>query len=519
MTESVAIAERLSASSKQCLGVRGLSKFFGDFAANRDVTLSIDAGEIHALLGENGAGKSTLVKMIYGILKPDVGSMELLASSYSPNNPSDAKSAGVGMVFQHFAVFDALTVLENIALGLEGRFPDVALAAEILEVCERYRLHVELDRRIHDLGAGERQRVEIIRVLMQDPRLLILDEPTSVLTPQETEQLFTTLDRLSDEGRSIIYISHKLDEVRALCDRATLMRAGQVVDVVDPRQESTRSLGEKMIGERLNEMKRTQAIDAQTKKPRFTVRVGDVYPESTRNIVLTDIYLSVAPGSILGVSGVSGNGQDILFDVLTGELTLPNPDSMVLDGEPLAHLDVEQRRHRGLLGAPENRLDHAAIPELTLWENVILTARHTRGILKNNHLISGTSAKAFAEEVVTTFDVRTPSVNAKASSLSGGNLQKFLIGRELLGSPKVFIVSNPTWGVDAKAQLFIHQMLLKLADQGASIILISQDIDELLSVTDRICAICQGRLSRTFSTEEMTPELLGALMLGQEIDS
>ena len=245
--------------------MRGLSKFFGDFAANRDVTLSIDAGEIHALLGENGAGKSTLVKMIYGILKPDTGSMELLASSYSPNNPSDAKSAGVGMVFQHFAVFDALTVLENIALGLEGRFPDKVLAAEILEVCERYRLHVELDRRIHDLGAGERQRVEIIRVLMQDPRLLILDEPTSVLTPQETEQLFTTLDRLSDEGRSIIYISHKLDEVRALCDRATLMRAGQVVDVVDPRQESTRSLGEKMIGERLNEMKRTQAINAQTK--------------------------------------------------------------------------------------------------------------------------------------------------------------------------------------------------------------------------------------------------------------
>jgi len=205
--------------------------------------------------------------------------------------------------------------------------------------------------------------------------------------------------------------------------------------------------------------------------------------------------------------------------VLSGELTLPNPDSMVLDGEPIAHLGVEQRRLRGLLGAPENRMGHAAIPELTLWENVILTARHTRGILKNEHLISGTSAKAFADEVISTFDVRTPSVNAKASSLSGGNLQKFLIGRELLGQPKVFIVSNPTWGVDAKAQLFIHQMIMKMADEGASIILISQDIDELLSVTDRICAICHGKLSRTFPTEEMTPEHLGALMLGQEIDS
>lgn len=519
MTESVAIAERLSASSKQCLGVRGLSKYFGDFAANRDVTLSVDAGEIHALLGENGAGKSTLVKMIYGILKPDSGSMELLTNPYSPDSPSDAKHSGVGMVFQHFAVFDALTVLENIALGLEGRFPDETLAAEIAEVCERYRLHVELNRRVHDLGAGERQRVEIIRVLMQDPRLLILDEPTSVLTPQETEQLFTTLDRLSDEGRSIIYISHKLDEVRALCDRATLMRAGQVVDVVDPRQESTRSLGEKMIGERLNETKRSKAPNAEKQKVRLTVRVGDVYPESTRNVVLNDVYLSVAPGSILGISGVSGNGQDTLFDVLSGELTLPNPDSMVLDGEPIAHLGVEQRRLRGLLGAPENRLGHAAIPDLTLWENVILTARHTRGILKNEHLISGTSAKAFADEVISTFDVRTQSVNAKASSLSGGNLQKFLIGRELLGQPKVFIVSNPTWGVDAKAQLFIHQMIMKMADEGASVILISQDIDELLSVTDRICAICHGKLSRTFPTDEMTPEHLGALMLGQEIDS
>jgi general nucleoside transport system ATP-binding protein len=517
--ESVAIPERWSASSKQCLGVRGLTKYFGDFAANIDVTLSVDQGEIHALLGENGAGKSTLVKMIYGILKPDSGSMELNSTLYNPGTPSDAKNAGVGMVFQHFAVFDALTVLENIALGLEGRFPDVALSDEIVAVCDRYRLHLELNQRVHDLSAGERQRVEIIRVLMQNPRLLILDEPTSVLTPQETEQLFTTLDRLSGEGQSIIYISHKLDEVRALCDRATLMRAGRVVDVVDPRRESTRSLGEKMIGERLNKTKRAKLSAAEKLKARLTVRVGEVYPELSRSVVLSDIYLSVAPGSILGISGVSGNGQDTLFDVLSGELTLPNADSLVLDGEPIAHLGIEQRRCRGLLSAPENRLGHSAVPDLTLWENVILTARQTRGILKKEHLISGTAAKAFAQEVIQTFDVRTTSVNAKASSLSGGNLQKFLIGRELLGEPKVLVVSNPTWGVDAKAQLFIHQMLMDIADQGASIIVLSQDIDELLSVTDRICAICHGCLSRTFATEEMTPERLGALMLGQEIEA
>ena len=516
MTNSPAIAERLSASSKQCLGVRGLTKYFGDFAANRDVTLSVDVGEIHALLGENGAGKSTLVKMLYGMLKPDSGVLEFQSHHYAPDSPQAAKRAGVGMVFQHFAVFDSLTVLENIALGLEGRLPNQQLAFEITEICERYGLHVELDRYVHDLGSGERQRVEIIRVLMQDPRLLILDEPTSVLTPQETEELFTTLDRLSDEGRSIIYISHKLDEVRALCDRATLMRAGEVVDVVDPRQESTRSLGEKMIGERLGDTKRSHSAISDNTKARLTVRVGEVVPESNQNMVLSDIYLSVAPGSILGIAGVSGNGQDTLFSLLSGEMTLPNSDTIVLDGKPIANLGIEQRRQLRLFAAPEDRLGHAAIPDLTLWENVILTARQTRGILKNDHLISGTAAKAFASEIIETFDVRTPSVNAKASSLSGGNLQKFLIGRELLSDPRVFVVSNPTWGVDAKAQRFIHQMLNKLADQGAAIVLISQDIDELLSISDRICAICHGRLSRTYPTGEMTPEHLGALMLGQD---
>ena len=518
MAESISIADHLPAQSRQCLSVLALSKYFGDLAANYDVRLSVDHGEIHALLGENGAGKSTLVKMIYGILKPDSGSMELKGQSFKPDNPSHARALGVGMVFQHFALFDSFSVLENIALGLDGRLPDVSLAHEIAEVCDRYQLDIELNRSVYGLGAGERQRVEIIRVLMQDPSLLILDEPTSVLTPQETEQLFITLKRLSEEGRSIIYISHKLDEVRALCDRATLMRAGSVAGVVDPRLETSRSLGEKMIGERLNETKRSVFTDAGKSKPRLIVRVGDIYPESSRKVILKEVYLSVAPGSILGIGGVSGNGQDTLFDVLSGEVVLPNADAMILDGEPIAHLTVEQRRSKGFLTAPENRLGHAAVPDLTLWENVILTARHTRSILKNRYLISGTKAKEFAEEIIQKFDVRASSVNAKASSLSGGNLQKFLIGRELLGRPTLFVVSNPTWGVDAKAQLFIHQELINIADQGASIILISQDIDELLSVTDRICAICHGRLSRTFSTAQMTPEHLGSLMLGQEVE-
>ncbi len=495
--------------------MRGLSKFFGDFAANQDITLSVDQGEIHALLGENGAGKSTLVKLIYGILTPDAGRMELNGQPFAPKSPNEARALGVGMVFQHFAVFEALTVLENIALGLDGRMPDDALANDVRAICDTYRMHIELDRRVADLGAGERQRLEILRVLLQDPTLLILDEPTSVLTPQETEELFATLERLSDEGRSVIYISHKLDEVRSLCDRATLLRGGRVVDVVDPRQESARSLGEKMIGERLSEAKRA-ARSEKSEAVRLSIQVGEVRPMSERSVVLTDLYLSVAPGSIVGVAGVAGNGQDTLFDVLSGELPLDNPESILLDKQPVGDLGIEARRHLGLLSAPEGRLGHAAVPDLTLWENVILSARHTRGILKNQHVISGTQAKRFAEDIMATFDVKAESVQAKASSLSGGNLQKFLIGRELLGHPQVFVVSNPTWGVDAKAQQFIHQALIDLADQGCAIVMISQDIDELLSMTDRICAICHGRLSRTFETSQMTPEHLGVLMLGQE---
>ena len=516
LTELNSLAERASASSKQRLGVCDLSKYFGNFAANKNISVSIDRGEIHALLGENGAGKSTLVKIIYGILKPDHGTMVLDGLPYLPVSPSHARSHGVGMVFQHFAVFDSMTVLENIALGLDGRMPDQALGLEIIHLCERYRLQVELGRRVSDLSAGERQRVEIIRVLMQDPSLLILDEPTSVLTPQESEELFGTLRRLSDVGRSIIYISHKLDEVRVLCDRATLLRGGSVIDVVDPRRESTKSLGEKMIGGRFSETKRNKIPEAST-SPRLSIRAGEIVPKTDQALILREVYVSVAAGSILGVAGVSGNGQETLFDVLSGELRLVNPESMLLDGQPIGDLEVEARRDLGLLSAPEGRLGHACVPELTLWENVILTARNTRGILKSKYLVNTAQAKDFAAEIIQTFDVRTSSVNAKASSLSGGNLQKFLIGREILGNPKVFVVSNPTWGVDAKAQQFVHGQLIKLAESGAAVILISQDIDELLAITDRICALCHGHLSRTHATAQMTPEHLGVLMLGQEV--
>ena len=409
-----------------------------------------------------------------------------------------------------------MTVLENISLGLVNCFPTKELAEKIRILCDQYNLHVELNRRVADLGAGERQRVEIIRVLMQNPTLLILDEPTSVLAPQETYELFQTLEQLSDEGRSIIYISHKLDDVRALCDRATLLRNGHVIDVVDPRKESTRSLGEKMIGQRFSKTKRRSKV-IESGKARLSIRVGDMVPADDRVIALKNVYMTLLPGAILGIAGVAGNGQETLFDILSGEILVDNPDSIRLDDEVIGNLNIVERRRRRMVFAPEDRLGHSAIPDLMLWENIILTARENSNILTaDGRFISRSEAIKLAQSVVDRFDVKTPSISAKASSLSGGNLQKFLIGRELLGQPKVFVVSNPTWGLDTKAQQFIHETFIELADNGASVIMISQDIDELFATTDQICALCHGRLSRSYPTREMTPERLGSLMLGQE---
>jgi len=490
------------------LSLRGVTKSYPGVRANEAISFDIRAGEIHALLGENGAGKSTLVKMIYGLVHPDAGAMMLAGRPYAPSAPRAARAAGVAMVFQHFSLFDALTVAENIALGMENPPRLAALATRIRAVSNRFGLPLDPARIVGDLSAGERQRVEIIRCLLQEPRLLIMDEPTSVLTPQEVRILFETLRRLRAEGTAILYISHKLEEIRALCDHATILRQGRVVEGCDPRQTSARELAEMMVGTALQTPTRPPQAPGET-----VLEITHLSTPSPRafGTALKDISVSVARGEILGIGGVAGNGQDELLLALSGEVRTA-PEMIRLAGAPVGHLAPNARRALGLLAAPEERMGHAAVPDLSLTENAALTAL-TRENLARHGFLDWPRARAYAEKVIARFDVRTPGPGTAARALSGGNLKKFVIGREILQNPAVLAVNQPTWGVDAAAAAAIRQALLDLARGGAAVICISQDLDELMEISDRFAALNAGRLSPPRPARGLTVDEIG-LMLG-----
>ncbi|MGB3147716.1 MAG: ABC transporter ATP-binding protein [Paracoccaceae bacterium] len=490
------------------LRIEGISKSYPGVKANEDVTFSIGAGEIHALLGENGAGKSTLVKMIYGLVRPDEGRMTLHDKEFRPAKPSEARGRGVAMVFQHFSLFNALNVAENVALGMDNPPPQKELASRIREVSNGYGLPLDPDRLVGDLSAGERQRVEIIRCLLQDPKLLIMDEPTSVLTPQEVEILFGTLRQLAAEGTSILYISHKLDEIRSLCDEATVLRRGKVVATCTPREKTARELAELMIGTVLMPPDKGQKEFGPVALEVKGLTVASQNPFGTS---LRDISFEVRKGEVLAIGGVAGNGQDELVLALSGEV-LTSPTAVQLDAADLGHLGPTERRRAGLVTGPEERLGHAAAPDMSLIDNALLTGA-LRKNLTSRGFIDWAKTRSFAEEVISTFDVRTPGPGTAARALSGGNLQKFVIGREILQEPSVIIVNQPTWGVDAAAAAFIRQALLDRAAKGAAVVVISQDMDELLEVGDRFAALNEGRLSPPVETKGLTVEQIG-LMLG-----
>ncbi|VDS07655.1 Galactose/methyl galactoside import ATP-binding protein MglA [Paracoccus haematequi] len=490
------------------LRAEGIGKSYPGVRANDDVSFAVAPGEIHALLGENGAGKSTLVKMIYGLVRPDDGRMLLNGRPHQPADPRAARAAGVAMVFQHFSLFDALTVAENIALGMENPPPRRALSARIAQVSQDFGLPLNPDRRVVTLSAGERQRVEIIRCLLQNPRLLIMDEPTSVLTPQEAELLFATLRKLAAQRTAILYISHKLEEIRSHCDRATILRHGRVVDSCDPRAHSARDLAAMMVG---GDMRPIDRSGRQAGEVLLQVK-GLSQPAPTADATaLKSVALTLRAGEILGIGGVAGNGQDELLAALSGEIRNA-PGTILLEGADLSRLGPEARRAAGLLAAPEDRLGHAAVPDFSLTDNTLLTAGARKGLVRKG-LIDRPAARAFAQDVIRAFDVRTPGPETAAKALSGGNLQKFVIGREVMQAPRVLVVNQPTWGVDAGAAAAVRQSLLDLARAGAGVIVISQDLDELLELSDRFCALNEGRLSAPLPTQGLTLDQIG-LMLG-----
>ncbi|VAW15280.1 ABC transporter ATP-binding protein [hydrothermal vent metagenome] len=492
------------------LDLDGLTKHFPGVLANDAVSFSIAPGEIHALLGENGAGKSTLVKMIYGVMHPDEGAMRFGGEPYAPTRPFDARAAGIGMVFQHFSLFAALTVAENIALGVSPQMGRDNLKARIVEVSTAYGLRLDPDRQVGTLSVGERQRIEIVRCLLQNPKLLIMDEPTSVLTPGEVETLFKTLRRLAAEGCSILYISHKLEEIRQLCDTATVLRGGKVVAECTPADETAKSLAEMMIGTTLTVASRGATATGEV---RLSVLGLSVQSDVAFGTDLADISFDVAAGEIFGIAGVAGNGQTELMEVLVGELMADTAGAITIDGKPVGKSGPLARRRLGLCSVPEERLGHAAVPDMTLWENAVLSAQTGQGLIERG-FIRVDRAIAFATRVVKDFGVQTAGVEHAARSLSGGNLQKFTVGREILQSPKVLVANQPTWGVDANAAAAIHQVLLDLARDGAAIVIISQDLDELMAISTRIAVIAEGHLSPADPVSQVTVEKLGVRMGG-----
>jgi simple sugar transport system ATP-binding protein len=494
------------------LQLRGIRKVYPAVVANDGVDLAIRAGEIHAVVGENGAGKSTLMKIVYGVTRPDAGEILWEGRPVEISRPADARRLGIGMVFQHFSVFETLTVAQNIALGMEGRYRLDELSERIRTVSERYGLPLDPRRLVHSLSVGERQRVEIVRCLLQEPRLLIMDEPTSVLTPQAVTRLFETLRRLAEEGCSILYISHKLEEIRELCDMATVMRLGKVTGVVDPGKEGTAGLARMMIGRELPVCEHGEP--RQHDEQRLVVDKLSTTPDDPFSTALRNISFSVDGGEIVGIAGISGNGQQELLKAISGEAPLPpsRAGAVRIEGRPVGHLDAWTRRDLGLAFVPEERLGRGAVPLMSLNENALLTSH--RGGMVRHGLIDRGRVREFAERCVKDFDVRCGGTDAAAKSLSGGNLQKFIVGREISQRPEILIASQPTWGVDVGAATAIRQALIDLRNEGAALLVVSEELDELFEICDRIIVMAQGRVSPPRRTSQTSSEEIGLWMSG-----
>ena len=489
-----------------------VTKVFGSLKANDDVTLKVKPGEIHAFLGENGAGKSTLVKMIYGALQPTSGEFRWMGKTVTIPNPAAARKLGIGMVFQHFSLFEALTVAENIALAMPGAFDMGKLSERISRVSREYGLPLEPSAVVADLSVGERQRIEIVRCLLQEPKLLIMDEPTAVLTPQEADQLFVTLTRLAGEGCAVIYISHRLEEVKRLCHNATILRHGKVVANVDPAKETAASLARLMVGGDIH------VVRAAREEARGPVRIKldhlKLPADGPFAVELKNISLDVKAGEVVAIAGVAGNGQSEFFDAVSGEREVPSATMVQVDGKPMGHDGVNARRRAGAAFVPEERLGHGAVPGFTLSQNVILTRHATDDTLVQSGLMKADGAVRMSERVIASYDVRKGKPNPEARALSGGNLQKFVMGRELDRKPGILVVNQPTWGVDAGAAATIRQALVDLARQGSAVLVISQDLDEIFEIADRIAVISRGELSDARPASEMTAEKIGLLMAG-----
>lgn len=492
-----------------------ISKRFPGVVANNQVSFDVRAGEVHALLGENGAGKTTLMNILYGLYQPDEGEVHLRGEAVRFRSPRDAMNKGIGLVAQHFHLARRHTVAENISLGLKGVpffFPTRKLEQHILELGKKYRLAVDPKALVWQLSPGEQQRVEILKALIQGAKILILDEPTSVLTPQEAEGLFEVVARMRDAGEAIIFISHKLDEVMTIADRITVLRKGAVVGTMNKSEATPGKLAQMMVGREMPNVQRKQAkISGQ-----IALRLKDVWAKSERGVdALRGVNLEIKAGEILGVAGVAGNGQAELIDVLTG-LHWVSSGSITLNGNDITLLNARGLFEAGVAHIPEDRNHMGVVPSLSVAENMVLRQYRYKPFTKSG-LLDWNAVKNFAEKSIKAYEVSTPSKDTVTRLLSGGNVQKVILARELSGEPKLVVASHPTYGLDVSATALTHELLLKQRERGAAVLLVSEDLDELFKLSDRIAVMFAGHVVAVVDAESANLEEIGLMMAGSKV--
>lgn len=496
------------------IDLSNISKSFPGVKANDEINLKIQEGTIHAIVGENGAGKSTLMKILYGMLKQDSGSIKIFDNEVNFSSPKDAISEGIGMVHQHFMLADNLSVLESIILGMDKASLKVLNKSkykdEINEITEKYSMPLNTQSMIDELGVGEKQRVEIIKVLFRGAKILILDEPTAVLVPQEVSELFNNLKNLKDSGVTIIFISHKLDEVLEIADEISVMRGGKHIDTVDASTVSKTDLAEMMIGQNLPTPPKREKNSKQDKS--LTIKNLTAEIDNGRK-AFENINFSINQGEVVGIAGVEGNGQRELAESILGVYPIESGE-IILGNTRINDLSTRDRRESGLSFIPEDRQSQGLLMDVSLSENVILGKQSSNKYKSRYSNIKFNEASKNSNTVIENFDVRTPGNSTLALALSGGNQQKFVVGREIENKPSLLIASQPTRGIDIGAQSLIWNKLRDARDDGLGVLLISADLDELIGLSDRIYVIYEGNFVKELDPENATPEILGSYMTG-----
>ncbi len=496
------------------LRMSGITKIFPGVVANDNINFEVERGEIHALVGENGAGKSTLMKILYGMEKPDAGRIFIEDKPVSITNSQTAIRLGIDMVHQHFQLVPSLSVAENVTLGQEphqGPFVNrKEMVARVQELSEQYGLKVDPTARVSTLSVGVQQRVEILKLLYRNAKLLILDEPSAVLTPQEVDDLFGVLQRLVVSGRTAIFITHKLREVMAVCQRATVLRQGKLIGTVNVSDVTPTEIAQMMVGHDIEAVQRTAQPIADD--PRLVVRALDV--KDDRGLpALRNVSFAVNAGEIVGLAGVEGNGQRELLETLIG-LRAPTKGDIVLENKTVTHMRNRKRRELGVAIIPEDRNHEGLSLPSNLIDNLISTGYYAPPLSRWGLLRTG-QIRRVADRLIKTFDIRVRSPRIQTGTLSGGNAQKVVVAREMDKQPHVLIAAHPTRGLDVGAMQFVHKELLRLRAQNTAILLISADLDELINLSDRFLVIFEGQIVGTLSASEATRERLGLLMAGR----